>query len=68
MDCVCDRALLEVCKGFFRPEDEAVDPRRKYTPPPAFKAIEVIYVDQSEVEGYGVRAAPFSISILCRLS
>lgn len=57
---LCSRALLETIRFFFPAADAPSQTNAKYKPPPFFSGIELVYVDESEVEGFGVRRSQLS--------
>lgn len=48
----CVRALLDLVMPFFEPI--VSNSKTKYTAPPSFTSLEVVYVDESGLPGFGV--------------
>lgn len=47
--------MLDIIAFFFPRADDHTQTNAKFKPPPFFAGIEVVYVDQSELDGFGVR-------------
>ena len=52
---------MDVMSFFFPAADHATQTNAKFKPPPYFAGREIVYVDQSELDGFGVRSSDLGL-------